>query len=240
MILLVARFETTNWSIVLKAASGGTAECREALSALCGRYWHPVYSFIRNSGANAVDAEDLTQAYFTRLLEKGVLEDVRPGRGRFRAFILVSLRNFLANERDYVRAIKRGGGRRIVSLDSERGEGCPIIEPADVVTPELVFERAWARVVLDQAFARLKAENANDLGSERFLRLEYFVTGEGPEASYSEIAREWAVGESAVRVAVHRLRRRFGKSLRDEVAQTVEDPKQVDAEIRHLLAVVGS
>jgi RNA polymerase sigma-70 factor (ECF subfamily) len=217
----MARFDTTNWSVVLKAGSGDTTGCQEALARLCETYWYPVYAFVRRSGASAADAEDLTQEYFARFLEKRFLEDVRPERGRFRSFLLVSVRNFLHNERDRERALKRGGGRRPLPLQG-------------------LFERAWVRAVLDRALERLQAQSEGELQADRFARLRPFLTGDGPDATYAEIAREWGVGEPAVRVAVHRLRRRFGAALREEVGSTVEDPRDVEAEIRHLLAVAGS
>ena len=141
----MAQFDTTNWSVVLKAGSGDTTGCREALSALCETYWYPVYAFVRRSGASAEDAEDLTQAYFARFLEKRFLDDVRPERGRFRSFLLVSVRNFLHNERDRERAQKRGGGQRPLPLHGEEGEVRYEREPVDAVTPEVLFERAWVR-----------------------------------------------------------------------------------------------
>ena len=141
----MTQFETTNWSVVLKAAADGTAGCRDALNTLCETYWYPVYAFVRRSGVAGPDAEDLTQAYFERFLEKRFLDDVRPGEGRFRAFILASLRHFLSNARDRDRALKRGGGRHIISLDASDGEARLRLEPADHATPDVIFERAWAR-----------------------------------------------------------------------------------------------
>jgi RNA polymerase sigma-70 factor (ECF subfamily) len=236
----MARFDTTNWSVVLKAGSGDTTGCQEALARLCETYWYPVYAFVRRSGASAADAEDLTQEYFARFLEKRFLEDVRPERGRFRSFLLVSVRNFLHNERDRARALKRGGGARALPLHGQDGEVRYEREPTDAVTPEVLFERAWVRAVLDRALERLQAQSEGELQADRFARLRPFLTGDGPDATYAEIAREWGVGEPAVRVAVHRLRRRFGAALREEVGSTVEDPRDVEAEIRHLLAVAGS
>jgi RNA polymerase sigma factor (sigma-70 family) len=237
--VVVTQFDTTHWSVVLKAAAGDTTGCRDALAKLCETYWYPVYAFVRRSGASAQDAEDLTQAYFTRFLEKRFLDDVHPERGRFRSFLLVSVRNFLHNERDRERAGKRGGGRAPLPLHGEDGEVRYEREPADVLTPEVLFERTWVRAVLDRALARLEAESERELRGERFARLRPFLTGDGPEATCAEIAREWGVGESAVRVAVHRLRRRFGAVLREEVGRTVEDPAEVDDEIRYLLTVAG-
>jgi RNA polymerase sigma factor (sigma-70 family) len=236
----VARFDTTNWSVVLKAGSGDTTGCQQALAHLCETYWYPVYAFIRRSEGSPDDAEDLTQEYFARFLEKRFLDDVRPERGRFRSFLLVSVRNFLHNERDRARAQKRGGGERPLPIHDGDGEVRYGREPVDAVTPDVLFERAWVRAVLDRALARLEAESDGEIQGGRFARLRPFLTGDGPDATYAEIAREWGVGESAVRVAVHRLRRRFGAALREEVSGTVEDPRDVEAEIRHLLAIAGS
>ena len=235
----MARFDTTNWTVVLKAGSGDTTGCRDALGALCETYWYPVYAFVRQSGASAADAEDLTQAYFTRFLEKKYLEDIRPEKGRFRAFLLVSVRNFLNNARDRERAQKRGGGIRALPIEAEDGERRYAREPVDSVTPEVLFERAWVQAVLDQALARLEAEREGDLNGDRFVQLRPFLTGDGPAATYAELAAEWGVGEPAVRVALHRLRRRFGALLREEVGRTVANPGDVEAEVRHLLTVAA-
>jgi RNA polymerase sigma-70 factor (ECF subfamily) len=237
----MARFDTTNWSVVLKAGSGDTTGCREALATLCETYWYPVYALIRRSGVSVEDTEDLTQAYFALFLEKRYFDDIRPEKGRFRSFLLVSVRNFLNNQRDRERALKRGGATRILRLELEEGEARYCREPADYVTPEALFERAWVQAVLDRALARLEAEHdEEDMRGARFAQLRSFLTADGPEVSYAEIAQEWGVGESAVRVAVHRLRRRFGAVLREEVGRTVADPGDVEAEVRHLLTVAAS
>jgi RNA polymerase sigma-70 factor (ECF subfamily) len=235
----MAEFDTTRWSVVLKAGAGDTTGCREALASLCEAYWYPVYAFIRRSGASAADAEDLTQAYFARFLEKRFLDGVRPEKGRFRSFLLVSVRNFLHNERDREQALKRGGTERPLPLHGPGGEVLYEREPVDSATPEALFEKAWVRALLDRAMSRLEAEGKDALRGDRFARLRPFLTGEGADASYAELAREWGVGEPAVRVAVHRLRRRFGVLLRQEVAQTVQHPGDVEEEIRHLLTVVA-
>jgi RNA polymerase sigma-70 factor (ECF subfamily) len=234
----MARFDTTRWSVVLRAGSSDTTGCRDALATLCETYWYPVYAFVRRSGASPADAEDLTQAYFARFLERRFLEGVRPEKGRFRSFLLVSVRNFLHNERDRERALKRGGGERPLALHGEDGEPRYEREPMDSVTPEVLFEKAWVRALLDRALARLEVEADGDLRGGRFARLRSFLTGDGPEATYADLAAEWGVGESAVRVAVHRLRRRFGALLREEVARTV-DEGDVEGEIRYLLAVAA-
>jgi RNA polymerase sigma-70 factor (ECF subfamily) len=233
------RFDTTQWSVVLKAGSGDTTGCQEALASLCETYWYPVYAFVRRSGASAADAEDLTQAYFARFLEKRFLDGVRPEKGRFRSFLLVSVRNFLHNERDREHALKRGGSVRPLPLHGRDGEVLYEREPVHSATPEVLFEKAWVRALLDRAMARLEAESRDALRCGRLARLRSFLTGDGTDATYAELAYEWGVGESAVRVAVHRLRRRFGALLREEVARTVEHPGEVEEEIRYLLTVAG-
>jgi RNA polymerase sigma factor (sigma-70 family) len=233
------KFDTTQWSVVLKAGAGDTVGCREALASLCETYWYPVYAFVRRSGATAADAEDLTQAYFARFLEKRFLDGVRPEKGRFRSFLLVSVRNFLHNERDREQALKRGGSERHLPLHGEGGEVLYEREPVDSVTPEVLFEKAWVRALLDRAIARLEEESRETLLCGRFGRLKPFLTDDDADATYAELAREWGVGESAVRVAVHRLRRRLGALLREEVARTVEHPGEVEEEIRYLLTVAA-
>jgi RNA polymerase sigma-70 factor (ECF subfamily) len=235
---IVAGFQTTRWSLILKAAEGDSAEATLALALLCEAYWYPVYAFVRRQGHAPPDAEDLTQSYFARFLEKDVVRGVRPESGRFRSFLVVSVRNFLHNERDRERALKRGGGRRLVSLDVVTAEREYEREPADAATPESLFERSWARTVFDHVVERLEQETARHEGAERVARLRPFLTGVEPRDSYADIASEWGVGESAVRVAVHRLRKRFAALLRDEVGRTVSDEKDVDDEIRYILSLV--
>ena len=234
----MAGFQTTRWSLILKAAGGDSAEATLALALLCEAYWYPVYAFVRRQGYPPPDAEDLTQGYFARFLEKDVVREVRPESGRFRSFLVVSVRNFLHNERDREHALKRGGGRRLVSLDGATAEREYEREPVDAATPESLFEQSWARTVFDRVVGRLEQETARHEGRERVARLRPFLTGGEPRDSYADIAREWGVGESAVRVAVHRLRNRFAALLRDEVGRTVSDEKDVDDEIRYLLALV--
>jgi RNA polymerase sigma factor (sigma-70 family) len=235
----VARFDTTNWSVVLKAGSDDSATAREALATLCEAYWYPVYAMVRRYGHGAADAEDLTQDYFARFLEKGYAKELRPQHGRFRSFLLVSVRNFLHNERDRARAAKRGGGQSPISLDGTAADQRYALEPTEAATPETVFERAWANAVLARALTRLEAEVSKAEGTERFEQLKPHLTGDEPSQAYRELAEEWGVGESAVRVAIHRLRKRFGRLLRDEIASTVADPADVGEELRHLLASAG-
>jgi RNA polymerase sigma factor (sigma-70 family) len=236
----VARFETTSWSLILRAASADDEEARLAVALLCEAYWYPVYAYIRRQGSSAADAEDLTQGYFARFLEKEFIRDVHPDRGRFRSFLLVSVRNFLNNERDRERALKRGGGRRLVSLDAERAEERLAAEPRDPATPETLFERNWAQTVIGRVHERLEQEAARRGTTERLSRLRPFLSGSEPEGTYAAIAREWGVGESAVRVALHRLRRQYAAALRQEIGRTVESLPEIDDEIRYLLGVLGA
>jgi RNA polymerase sigma-70 factor (ECF subfamily) len=232
-------FETTNWTLVVQAAGGDSTAAREALAALCGTYWYPVYAFIRRQGYAAADAEDLTQGYFTRFIEKQYLRDLKPEAGQFRAFVLASVRHFLSNERDHDRAQKRGGGRPSLALDAVSAEERYGLEPVDPMTPEKLFERAWAGSLLDRALDRLANEVARAEGIERFDKLKAHLTGVDEPSTYRELAASWGVSESAVRVSVHRLRKRFGRLLREEVGATVADPADIDGELRHLLGILG-
>jgi RNA polymerase sigma-70 factor (ECF subfamily) len=227
------RFETTNWSLIVRARDGATTEARAALAGLCESYWPPVYAFIRGRGLSPSDAEDLTQAYFARFFEKDYLGDFRPEAGRFRTFLRASVAHFLANEWDRERAHKRGGGVPKVSLDAATAEERLRLEPVDRLTPEAIFERQWAATLLARALERLRQEHAAGGSADRFERLKPFLTGDGEVAA---LARELGLAPASVRVAVHRLRQRFGAVLRDEVAQTVADAGDVDDEIRWMLA----
>jgi RNA polymerase sigma-70 factor (ECF subfamily) len=233
------RFQTTHWSLVLAARDATGIESQEALETLCSAYWFPLYVFIRRQGFPEEEARDLTQGYFARILERRDLEDVRPELGRFRSFLLASVKHFLANQRDRERAKKRSPDRPLLSLDARDAEGRYRVEPSDDLTPEALFERKWALTVLDRASERLGEEWT---GPERAVRFEalrgYLTDGAGP--SYRELGERLGMSEEAVKVSVHRLRRRFGELVREEVAATVRDRTEVDAEIRHLLDALGA
>jgi RNA polymerase sigma factor (sigma-70 family) len=235
-----ARFATTRWSVVL-AASGGTSSAvvHEALTTLCEIYWYPLYAFLRSRGHRAEDAQDLTQAFFARLLEKQTIRSADPARGRFRSFLLVSLKNFTANERDRGRAEKRGGGEPIASLEIETAEGRFQLEPPTDETPERVFDRRWALTLLERVMLRLRAEMARRDHSPQFDALKAYLTGDQPQLTYAESASELGTSEGAVKVAVHRLRKRFRELVRDEIAQTVSSADEVEDELRHLWSSVG-
>jgi RNA polymerase sigma-70 factor (ECF subfamily) len=242
----VAHIGTTNWSLVLVAGGVDSGAAREALAGLCEAYWYPVYAMVRRYGHGPSDAEDLTQAYFTRFLEKGWVKDVKPEHGRFRAFLLVSVRHFLHNERARERALKRGGGKRLVELDGLEADTRYRLEPVEASTPETLFERAWAERVLARALDRVWKEMAEKEGTERFEQLKSHLLGDESATPYRDLAGQWGVKDSAVRVAVHRLKERFGKRfekrfgevLRSEVAETLADPADVSEELRHLLSAL--
>ncbi len=232
------RFDTTNWSVIVKATTGDSSTARAALATLCETYWPPVYAFIRRKGLSPADAEDLTQAYFTRFLEKHYVEDFRPEAGRFRTFLRASVAHFLANEWDRERALKRGGGRPLLSLDVTETEERWRREPVDHLTPETIFERQWAAAMLGRCLSRLRDELEESAGTGRFDKLKPHLVAGGSDSGYEALARELGTSAAAARVAVHRLRKRFGAVLREEVAHTVADPSEVDAEIRWLLTTV--
>lgn len=228
------QFATTRWSQVLAAGAGPTSDSREALARLCELYWRPLYAYVRRWGYDADEAQDLTQEFFSRLLEKHYLRAADPARGRFRSFLLASLKHFLSNERDRAAAVKRGGRATVLPLEFETAEGWYVREPPDDETPERVYERRWALTLLERTLERLRREFEAAGKGAMFSRLEGHLTGEQETAPYAQLAAELGTSEGAVKVAVHRLRRRFGALLREEIAETVSEPAEVDDEIRQL------
>lgn len=233
-----ARFDTTHWSVVLAAGDDGTAGSRRALATLCETYWYPLYAYLRRQGHSAEDAQDLTQGFFQQVLEKGTVEQANPDRGRFRSFLLTSLKHYVTNEWDKQRARKRGGGTPHVSLELENAEGRYQLEPPDDTTPEKVFDRRWALTLLDNILGTLRAEFVRDDKEAVFDRLKVFLGGGSSDESYASVGRALDMSNGAVKVAVHRLRRRYRDLLRQEIAQTVTSPEETEAEIRHLWAAV--
>jgi RNA polymerase sigma-70 factor (ECF subfamily) len=211
----------------------GSTHAHAALARLCELYWYPLYAFVRRQGHAPHDAQDLTQEFFARLLEKGWLSAVRQQHGRFRSWLLASVKHFLANEWDWLKAEKRGGRAQIVSIDEVTAEGRYREEPADSETAERLFDRRWATTLLDRVLARLRAEFSADGKTAHFDALKETLTGDS--RPYTEIAEELGMSEGAVKVAVHRLRERYRNLIRTEVAETVAAPGEVDAELRHLL-----
>jgi RNA polymerase sigma-70 factor (ECF subfamily) len=231
------RFETTRWSLVLAAGNAKPQEARDALATLCRLYWTPVYAFIRRSGRSHEDASDLTQAFFARVLEKGTLTAARPERGRFRTFLLTSVTHFLANERAAASALKRGGGQRMVALDAGTGDGSYVAEPADADTPERLYEQRWASTVLAAAMERLAARY-RDLDKEHvFTALRPLLARD--HGSSADVAAALGMTEGHLRVALHRMRRHYGVCLREVIRDTVDQPEDVDDELRYLLTIVS-
>ena len=233
-------FATTRWSLVLAAGNPSSPQSAAALAALCETYWYPLYAYVRRRGHDADDAQDLTQTFFARLLEKNDLAAARRERGKFRSFLLTSLKHFLANEWDRERAQKRGGGRPSLSIDFGTAEDRYRREPSHELTAEKVFERRWALVLLENVLARLHEESVQAGKSGIFDRLKVFLTGEQPAVSSGQLAAELEMTEGALKLAVHRLRRRYRELLRAEIAQTVADSKEIDQEIRDLFAAISS
>ncbi len=233
------RFATTHWSVVMAAGRPKSASYQQALETLCKTYWFPLYAYLRRHGCDSSRAEDYTQAFFAGLLEKHGLRLADPKRGKFRSFLLGSLKHFLSNERARARAKKRGGGRKVISLDFENAESQYAREPRDELSPEKLFERSWALTVLAQTMARLQAEAVGTNKQEQFERLKVYLTAEKGSIPYHDVAAELGMAEGTVRVAVHRLRRRYKELLRDEIAQTVTSEEQIDEEIRHLFTALG-
>lgn len=232
-------FGTTLWSLVRAAAGSDSPESRAALEELCRVYWLPVHAFLRRRGNDDESARDLTQGFFAELLDKKRLGVAKPERGRFRSFLLASVKNFAANERERARALKRGGGEPLVRLDAREADANADPYLADNDTPERAFEVRWALTLLKRAQERLDREMDGSPGQERYRRLGPFIRGDGG-TSYREAAEELGLTESNVKVTVHRLRKRFGRILREEVAQTLDDAALIDDEIRFLLGVLAS
>ncbi len=232
------RFQTTRWTVVLAAKERRDASGEEAMAVLCRAYWYPLYAFVRRSGNSAEDARDLTQAFFARLLEKDFLLRVVPEKGRFRTFLLMALKRFLANEWHKARAEKRGGGAVHLSFDAREAEERYASEPVESLTPEMLYDRRWAFTLLDRAMARLRGEFEAGGRGAAFECLKEFLAG-GEDSSYAELAGKIGVKEGAARVAVHRLRRRFREVFREELAETVT-PEKLEEELRHLRGILSS
>jgi len=233
------QFHTTRWSMVVRAGNDN-AQGRRALAELCQLYWYPLYAFLRRQGSNEENAKDLTQGFFTRLIEKADLATVETDRGRFRSYLMASLKHFAANEWDKEQALKRGGGEAILSLDMDLAdaEDRYRLEPADTTTPERLFERRWALTLLETVLARLEQEMLARGHQQRFQHLKVFLEGDGTGPSYEDIAADLSITAGAVKVNVHRMRSRFRELLRQEVSHTLEDPDGTDDELQHLLTAL--
>ena len=234
-------FATTHWSVVLAAREMDAPQAAAALEMLCRTYWRPLYAYIRRDGYGVQDAQDLTQEFFSHLLEKNYLSHLHDQRGKFRSFLLTFLKHFLSDERDKAAAQKRGGGRRVVSLDDTSVGERSFIEPAMAsgLSPDQVFERRWAETILEQAAKRLRKEYVANGKTALFDALNDFQPGEHGAVSYKEAGARLDMTESAIKSAIHRMRRRHREILREEIANTVSRPEEIDEEIRYLLTILS-
>lgn len=233
-------FVTTRWTVVLSAGRKSSPQSDRALGELCQTYWYPLYAYVRRQGHTKEDAEDLVQAFFARFLEKNYLEGLSAERGKFRAFLLASLKHFLANEWDKSQRQKRGGGAQHLSLDWQSADERFQLDPPDPSSPDKTFDREWAVALLERVVTRLHDECMADGKEKLFEQTKgYLMVGE-KAIPYAEAARTLEMDEGAIRVAVHRLRKRYRELLRDEIAQTLDDPAQVADELRSLQAALAA
>jgi RNA polymerase sigma-70 factor (ECF subfamily) len=236
--LSAGRFPTTHWSRVIAAGDPDGPGARESLGALCTSYWYPLYAYIRRRGHTPEQAQDLTQDFFTWVLERELFAKADPERGRFRAFLRAVCARYLCNQHEWANARKRGGGRLLVSIDALEAEGRYASELADESTPERIFDRTWALTLLDRVLDQLRREYDDAGRGATFDELRSLLVEGSSAAPYATIAARLNTTEGAVRVAAHRLRRRYGMLLRREIAATVDDPAEIDGEIRALFAAL--
>jgi len=232
-------FATTLWSVVLDARDRDLEKAAAALHQLCSLYWYPIYAFIRRRGSNFHEAEDLTQGFFEHLLEGNLLKNVKQDKRKFRSFLLTALINFLSNEWDKRRSLKRGGQSLIISLDEVTAEGLFCSEPAGDLTPEKLFDREWASMLIEKVFAQLREEYKSPHNARLMARFEPFLTQEVTPGVYPQLSAELGMNQGAAKVALHRLRRRFGELLRREVETTLSDIGDIDEEVRYLLSAIS-
>jgi RNA polymerase sigma-70 factor (ECF subfamily) len=233
------RFATTHWSVVLAAGERGSAGAEEALARLCAEYWYPIFAFVRRRGLATEEARDLTQGFFARLIEKGDLAVADRSRGRFRSFLLTACQHFLSNQRDREHALKRGGGRLSIPIDVAAAEGRYQRSLSHSETPERLYDRQWCLTLLAQVLDDLRKEYAGAGRAAVFDRLKDYLVADESAGTYKEAADDLGMNAGAVKVAVHRLRRRYHDALRRRVADTVESDQDVDEELRHLLGSVS-
>ncbi|HEV2354294.1 MAG TPA: sigma-70 family RNA polymerase sigma factor [Puia sp.] len=229
-------FATTRWSVVREAGQSTSPSAEAALEMLCRTYWYPLYAFVRRRGYSPEDAQDLTQEFFFRLLDRGWLHQVDQRKGKFRSFLLVAMKHFLANEWHRARCEKRGGNLLFESLEEGNCEAAFRQEADLTCSPEALYEQRWATNLLETVLCKLRTEAQRTDKLRQFEELEAFLTGDHPRARYAEIAAKLSTTEGALKMATRRLRHRFGELLREEIAQTVSEPKEIEEELRHLLA----
>lgn len=230
-------FTTTHWSVVLAAGGVPSPQADSALEQLCRTYWYPLYAYVRSSGHSAADAEDLTQEFFARLLAKHYLSAVRPERGKFRWFLLLAAKRFLLNEHERTTAAKRGGTSPHIPFDGEKAEQRYRLDAADTNSPDRLFDRAWATNLIETTYRRLEEEYVLEGKPALFKRVRVFLSGDKAELTYAKVGADLRLTEGAVKVAVHRLRRRYRDLLREQVAQTVHAPADLEDELRNLQSV---
>jgi DNA-directed RNA polymerase specialized sigma24 family protein len=232
-------FTATHWSVVLAAGQGSSPKAQDALEKLCSTYWYPIHAFVRRQGYNEEGAKDLTQGYFACLLEKRYWERADQKRGKFRNFLLASLKHFLADEWDKSQAQKRGGGARVFSLDDDTAEDRYRLEPSNDVSPDKLFDRRWALTTLEQAANRLRKEYSDAGQGGLYAQLQDFLSGALGQTTYGEAAAGLGMSENTLKSYVHRLRLRNREILREVIAETVATPEQIDEELRELLAALA-
>ena len=232
-------FPVTRWTVVLAASGTPSPESAAALERLCSSYWYPLYAFVRRSGHSPPDAEDLTQGFFERLLEHNWIADADRHKGRFRTFLLVAMKRFLAKEWDKAKTLKRGGEVRFVSLQLDAAETRYTREPADTRTAEQLYEKQWALTLLESVFSRVREDYARDGKGALFHTLEPCLVGSRETQPYAALGAELGMTEGAVRMAVCRLRERYRECLKAEIAHTVASAAEVEEELRHLLRVMA-
>jgi RNA polymerase sigma factor (sigma-70 family) len=230
-------FTTTHWSVVLDA-QGESPAAQEALEKLCRTYWRPIFAFLRRQGLPPEEAEDITQGFFAQLLERRKFSAIRKEKGRLRSFLLGALKYFLADEQRRAMAIKRGKGQRLISLEELRADERIDMEPSDPMTAEMIYERRWALTVLERVLSGLKDEYLAANNAELFDALKELLPDEPGSPSQAEIAVRLGMTENAVRQAFYRFRQRYQALLREEIANTVATPADIEDELRHLIAVI--
>jgi RNA polymerase sigma factor (sigma-70 family) len=230
------KFLPTRWTIVLTAGQEASPQAQDALATLCRTYWYPIYAYIRRRGHSPPDAEDLTQEFFARLLEKHYLAGIRREGGRFRSFLLAAVNGFLANEWDRIRAQKRGGGQKVLSIDRDTAESRYHLEPAHELSPERIYERQWAQTLLGEVLARLREEYHRQGKSALFAGISASLSQPRGAVPYADLAARLNTTEAAIKMAVQRLRSRYRELLRAEIAETLTRPSDVEEEIRFLFS----
>lgn len=233
-----AHFLTTHWSVVLEA--GGSRDGEHALESLCRAYWYPLYAFVRRRGFAPAEAQDLTQEFFARLLERQTLQTADPEKGRFRGFLVAAMRHFLSNQWRDLNRMKRGGGSQFLSWDELNPEERYLLEPESEASAETVYDRSWARTVAAEALNQVRKEMEREGNSARFEALRAYLESDDSPQAYAQTALRLKLSESAVKSAIHRLRRRYAEVIRESIAHTVQSPDQIEGEIRHLIDLLAA